>query len=97
MKNTNTRIIKGLKKVAGESKRLKNNRYNNYFQVNYDLSTKEIFIDEHSGFNHFQTFYNNSDIVNCGNIYKQTTMRELREMVELGIEQHEMADSHSNT
>lgn len=99
MKNTNTntnntRIIKGLKKVAGESKRLTyNNNCNEYLQINYDMESKEIFTNLHSGFNHFQTFYNNPDIINCGNIHEQKTMKELREIVENGIYEQEFRNA----
>lgn len=78
--------IKGLKKVAGESKCLQGYYSGRYLQLNYDRKTGEIWTDEHISLGQNSwTEYHDSNILVCGNICKPVTMQEIRQMVENAI------------
>lgn len=69
--------IKGLKKIAGESKCL--NGFG-FLQVNYDIKTGEAWTDMHVG--QSWTQYKDENIITCGHLYERATMKEIREMIE---------------
>lgn len=77
--------IKGLKKIAGESKGL--NPYDHgYLQVNYDMETGEAWTDYHYsiGSNSWSE-YHDEDILTCGYISSPHTMEQIREMIECTV------------
>lgn len=75
--------IKGLKKIAGESKGLEGYYSGYYLQLNYDKETGEAWTDEHVSFGQNSwTEYKDSSIINCGNISEPMTMKEIRAMIE---------------
>lgn len=77
--------IKGLKKIAGESKQI--GKYDpEYLQLNYDKTTGEAWTDYHYSIGHNSwTEYHEPGIITCGNITEPKTMREIREMIENAI------------
>lgn len=77
--------IKGLKKIAGESKHI--GKYDpEYLQLNYDKTTGEAWTDYHYsiGCNSWCE-YHDKNIVNCGYITEQKTMIEIAEMIHNAI------------
>ncbi len=75
--------IKGLKKIAGESKGLEGYYSGHYLQINYDRKTGEAWTDYHVSFGQNSwTEYNDSSIITCGNISEPMTMKEIRAMIE---------------
>lgn len=79
--------IKGIKKIAGESKNLGGYYSGEYLQLNYDTKTGEAWTDYHTSFGQNSwTEYNNSTIINCGNICNPITMEEIREMIKDKLE-----------
>lgn len=83
---TDTLKIKGLKKIAGESKGLEGYYSGHYLQVNYDLETGETWTNEHCSFGQNSwTEYHDSNIINCGNISEPTTMVQIRSMIEKAV------------
>lgn len=82
--------LKGIKKIAGQSKDLKGYYSDRYLQINVDTATGEVWGDEHVAFNKsWQTLYNNNNVICCGFIDSPKTMAEIKEMVEMAIEQFE--------
>ena len=78
--------MKGLKEVAGKSV---NAGYGGiYYQVNYNKSTDEVFVNEFCdyGGNWYACYDDDKDIIVCGRIYKKVTMKEVRKMVEEALE-----------
>ena len=69
--------IKGLKKVAGMTKRLAGN--DNSVQVFYNTQTHEAWGVEHVGASWTQ--YDSRDVVSCGHLRAPATMQEIEEMV----------------
>lgn len=79
--------IKGIKKIAGESKGLEGYYSGHYLQLNYDKKTGEAWTDEHVSFGQNNwTEYNDSSIINCGNICEPVTMEEIRKMIKDKLE-----------
>ncbi len=79
----NTIRIKGLKKIAGESKSLSGYYSGQYLQVNYDRATGEAWTDFHCSFGQNSwSQYHDNNIINCGNISEPTTMVQIRDMIE---------------
>ena len=75
-------MIKGLKKIAGMSKKL-NARYAGwYLQLNYNKKTREAWADEifSIGQNHY-IVYDDQNVLNCGKICKPMKMAEIAEMI----------------
>lgn len=83
MENLN---IKGLKKIAGETKDLKGFYSGEYLQLNYNKKTGEAWTDYFCslGQNSWKE-YHNSDIINCGNISEKKTMQEIKEMIHVAL------------
>ncbi len=80
---TNTFKIKGLKKIAGESKSLRGYYSGQYLQVNYNRTTGEAWTDWHCSFGQNSwSQYHDINIINCGNISNPMTMAQIREMIE---------------
>lgn len=80
--------IKGIKKIAGESKNLQGYYSGQYLQLNYDTKTGEAWTNHHTSFGQNSwTEYDGNSIINCGNICEPITMEEIREMI---IEKLEM-------
>lgn len=74
--------IKGLKKIAGESKNLEGPYSDQYLQLNYDQETGEAWTDLHASFGQNSwTEYHDTNIINCGNISQPMTMKEIKEMI----------------
>lgn len=73
--------IKGLKKIAGESKGL--NGRGQYLQINYNRETEEAWADYFVslGKNSWKV-YDSEDVVVCGIISEPRTMSEIRSMIE---------------
>lgn len=73
--------ISGIKKVAGKSKGIV--RENGcYLQVNYHKKEKRVWADFHCclGQNEW-TVYHDKEILNCGNIDRPATMKDVMWMV----------------
>lgn len=81
--------IKGIKKIAGESKSLRGYYSGEYLQVNYDRSTGEAWTNFHCSFGQNWWTYHDSDIINCGNISSPMTMVQIREMIEIAVAEHD--------
>lgn len=82
--------IKGLKKIAGESKNLTGYYSPEYLQINFDRKTGEAWSNYHYSIGgNSWTQYHESGIVNCGTIHEPKTMREIREMIESAIMRRE--------
>lgn len=74
--------IKGLKKLASESKQLSGYYSGHYMQVNYNISTGEVWGDYfYSLGQNMWTEYNDKNVIICGNISEPTTMKEIRMMI----------------
>lgn len=81
--------IKGLKKVAGETKRYLGKDDAAYLQLNYDKRTGELWTDYHYSYNYWIADYEDEAIEFCGMLRSPMTMAEIREIVEcvvLGFE-----------
>lgn len=78
--------VKGLKKIAGETKNLKGFYSCEYLQLNYNKKTGEAWTDYlcSLGQNSWKE-YNDSDIINCGNISEKKTMEEIKEMIHAAL------------
>lgn len=78
--------VKGLKKIAGETKKLKGFYSGEYLQLNYNKKTGEAWTDYFCslGQNSWKE-YNDSDIINCGNISEKKTMKEIAEIIHEAI------------
>ena len=77
--------IKGVKKIASESRKLKRG----YLQVNCcDTGDDTIaWCDYHSGIcGKSWTVHERGDVINCGFINSPTSMAEIQEMIERAIE-----------
>lgn len=75
-------VIKGLKKIAGESKWLKGYYSGEYLQINYDKSTGEAWSDYHYSLGQNEwSHYHDNNIINCGNIADPVSMADLREFI----------------
>lgn len=78
--------IKGLKKIAGESKSLTGYYSPEYLQLNYDRETGEAWTDYHYSIGgNSWTQYHENNVINCGTIHEPKTMREIHEMIESAI------------
>ncbi len=76
----------GLRKIATDSKRLPGYYGDNYIQVNYNIATGETWGDEHVGFGfNSWTHYEDSNIINCGNLCRSATMQEIADMVKCAL------------
>ena len=74
--------MKGLKKVAGETKCLKGAYSPIYLQLFYNKKRKEVFTLLHCDVGHsWQTIYNDENIVNICNLYKPCKMQEIENIV----------------
>ena len=78
--------IKGIKKIAGESKALCDFYAGRYLQLNYNKKTGKAWTDYFCslGQNSWKE-YHDKNIINCGNITEQVTMAQIREMIEMAI------------
>ena len=78
--------LKGLKKVSGATKELKGFYDPFYLQVNVDLESGEVFVNEHFSIGHNSwTEYRNGNILNCGIVCNPMTMKQVSEMVSEAI------------
>ena len=74
--------IKGLKKIAGESKNLHGHYAPEYLQLNYNTATGEAWTNYHNSIGHNTwTVYDDPTIINCGNITEKKTQLELAAMI----------------
>ncbi len=81
--------IKGLKRIAGESKKLSGYYAPEYLQLNYNTTTGEAWTDYHYSIGHNSwTEYNEPEILNCGNITEPKTQKELAEMIQRKENEH---------
>lgn len=80
--------IKGIKKIASESKHL---AVGCYLQVNYDVRTHEVWTNYLCGFgNNSWVEYHDENVINCGNIHHPMTMKEIKEMIECKVKEVQM-------
>ena len=79
-------IIKGIKKIAGETKGLEGFYSPCYLQLNYDVSTGEAWTNGlfSVGHNDFVR-YKDENILRVCFMYEKTTMKELREKIEQAV------------
>lgn len=74
--------IKGLKKIAGESKKLTGFYSPEYLQLNYNTNTGEAWTDYYYSIGHNSwTEYNEPDIITCGIITEPKTQKEISGMI----------------
>lgn len=79
--------IKGLKKIAGESKSLKGFYSPEYLQLNYNKETGEAWADFHHSLGHNSwNQYDDENILFVGNICEPMTMAQIKEMIENKLE-----------
>lgn len=76
--------IIGLRKACNESRAWCHSYYSaEYLQLSYDMRTGHCWTKLHVSLGHNSwTVYHDKDVVNCGNITRPMTMREIREMIE---------------
>ena len=78
--------IKGLKKIAGESKKLSGFYSPEYLQLNYNKTTGEAWTNHHYSIGHNSwTEYTEPDVIACGNITEPKTQKELAAMIHEAI------------
>ena len=78
--------IKGLKKIAGDSKSLTGYYSPEYLQINFDRSTGEAWADYFYCIGqNSRKFYNDKNILYCGTISSPATMQQVREMIENSV------------
>ena len=71
--------IKGIKKIAGERKNLAPNCY---LQLNYDMKTHKAWTNFLYGFGYNSwVVYHDDNVINCGNISRPKTMKEIEEII----------------
>ena len=71
--------IKGLKKIAGETKNLKAE----YIEVFYDVNTHEAWSKYHYSIGKNEwTEYSDNNILNCGTISEPMNQKEIKEIIE---------------
>ena len=74
--------MKGLKKVAGETKSLRGFYDSIYLQLCYDRRLDEVFTIQHCDLGHsWQTFFDDEDIINVCNLYNPHTMQDIYNLV----------------
>ena len=74
--------MRGLKTAAGESKCLRGHYDPRYIQISYNRATGDVITDEHYDLGHsWQTFYNNADIINIGNMCSPHTMQRIADRI----------------
>ena len=75
--------IKGLKKIAGETKNLKGAYSPEYIEVFYDVNTHKAWSEYHYsiGKNEWTEYYDNN-ILNCGTISEPMNQKEIEEIIE---------------
>lgn len=81
--NTHGYKMKGLKKVAGETKSLTGGYYSgHYLQLNYNRSTGELFTNFHCSLGQNSwSVYHDKNIVRIGNMSEPHTMQEIADWV----------------
>lgn len=71
--------IKGLKKIAGESKKLKRGCY---LQVNYDTKSRQVWADYIADFTHNSWVqYADPNVIRICNVVRPITMEELEDVI----------------
>lgn len=75
------REIKGLKRLAGETKRLDGYDKSYYMEIMYDRTTHETDCEEFIGYGG-SLIPENSDVIICGFTHRPMSMVELRTMIE---------------
>lgn len=82
--------IKGLKRIAGDSKFLNGYYSGRYIQVNYDRETGYAWGDFfHSLGQNSWNVYHSPDVIRVGNICEPTSMEELRRLVADAVDLHD--------
>ncbi len=81
--------MKGIKKVSGETKRLRGYYDSYYLQLFYDKATDEVWTTAHCDFGHGSYTVN---IINCGDLCTPKTMKEIEEIVKESVRMHELYD-----
>ena len=77
-----TNKIKGIRKVAGETKHLGGYYSPAYLQLFYDTVTNECWTAFHSSIGHNSwTKYDNENILDCGFLVDQMTMNEIEQRI----------------
>ena len=80
-----------LRTVAEETKDKRLGRFSaEYYQLSYDPRTGELWTDFHCSLGgNEHTVYHDEAIIPCGNLRRRYTEAELRELVELCVEERE--------
>lgn len=74
--------MKGLKKVAGETKTLRGFYDSIYLQLCYDKANDEVFTIQHCDLGHsWQTYFDDENIINVCNLYNPHTMQDIHNLV----------------
>lgn len=80
----------GIEKVCEETKSLEGYFSGKYLQLNVDISTGEVWADYFDNYGHNDwNEYHDKDIINCGNISNPMTEKEIEEMINAAIKEHE--------
>lgn len=75
-------------KVAEETKDKRLGRFSpEYYQLNFDMSTGELWTDFHCSLGaNEHTFYQDDNIIFCGNLRRKHSTAELAELVDQAVE-----------
>lgn len=78
--------MKGLKKVAGYSKKLKGYYDSHYLQLFYDKENDEVFYEEHCDFGHSsRLIFEDKDIISLGILTTPHSMKEIEQLVKMAV------------
>ena len=88
MINTFGLQMKGLKKIAGESKNLDDYYSGKYLQISYDTETGDVLSDYHYSLGHNSwSSYDDSGIITVGNISEPISMQQLASRIYACVEE----------
>lgn len=78
----NNRKYKGILSVTSRVKTLSND-YSDYLQISYDIDNNTVISDYFNDMSHSSyKVYRDKNIINCGNIFVNTTMKEIKRMID---------------
>ena len=80
-------IMRGLRKVAGETHGLEGFYSPEYLELFYDMATGDVWTEYHYSIGHNSwTEYHDPAIVNCGIICEKLSMQEIADMIAYCVE-----------
>ena len=83
--------MKGLKRIAGESKTLDGYLFPAYLQISYDMNTGEVMSDFHCSLGgNSWTEYADNDVITVCNLYHPTSMQDLALRIQTCVEEHRL-------